>query len=221
MRNQNVAYALADCALKLSGLGARPRMLHIPPAEDGGKQGGDDFIQKHGHIALQQLPKTPFAQVEQLHRINSEWAFIRTPVCIYHIPTQQAVSSSDFLLIENKNSAIVPSPKGDKIVKAGTQWLIWPGRREYAALTYQPGEPLVTKRGELNTFPDWGCESIRDEGPDEVLLFLWLLDRLVPNRKMRRWVLQWARPHDPAPLHESHVGARLLRPSRNRTIIVD
>lgn len=186
--NSSVAWALSDCALKLSGLGARPRMLNIPPAEDGSKLGADDFIQKHGHIAFQQLPKTSFAHVEQLYRINSEYALIRNPVGIYSFATGQIIPQNDFLLIENKYSAIVPTAKGDKAVKAGTQWLVWPGRREYPALTYQPGEPLVTKRGELNTFPGWGSESL--PGLD-VLFFLWLLDRLIPNRRMRRWMIQW------------------------------
>src|SRR5437879_2174412 len=127
VRNQNVANALADCALKLSGLGARPRMMQIPSAEDGGKLGADDYIQKHGHIAFQQLPKTSFSHVEQLYRINSEYALICTPVGIYSFATGQVIPQADFLLIENKNSAIVPTAKGDRAVKAGTQWLIWPG----------------------------------------------------------------------------------------------
>src|SRR5437870_2511074 len=46
--NPGVSSALSDCALKLSGLGARPIMLCIPPAEGGAKQGADDFIMAHG-----------------------------------------------------------------------------------------------------------------------------------------------------------------------------
>ena len=189
--NPAVAYALSDCALKLSGMGARPMMLCIPSGPGGRKLGADDHIQEYGSFAFQQLPRKPFGQVEQLHRINTKYVFIRKPVGIFSCDTQQVITQSDFLLTENKNSTVVPTAKGLKTVRAGTEWLVWPGRREHAALTYKPGEPPVTLADELNTFPGWGRESVQDEAEDEVLMFLWLLDRLCPNERMRNWVIQW------------------------------
>jgi Family of unknown function (DUF5906)/Domain of unknown function (DUF3854) len=187
--NPHVAAALADCALKLSGLGARPLKVCIPCGENGEKLGADDYILKYGHIAFQQLPKVPFAQVEQLHRLNQEYAFIRNPVGIYSFSAKQIISQADFLVTENKNSTIVPAVKGFKTVKAGTEWLLWPGRREHLSVTYKPGESAVTDADELNTFPGWGCEPLID--PEGCLEFLWLMDRLIPNERMRNWVIQW------------------------------
>jgi hypothetical protein len=73
-------------------------------------------------------------------------------------------------------------------IKAGTEWKDWAGRREYSALTYAPGAEQITSDGRLNSCSGWGCESIKH---DDVFMFEWVLDRLIPNQLMRAWVIKW------------------------------
>jgi hypothetical protein len=186
--NPNVAWAQNDLALKLSEQGAIPWTVQIPVGKDGSRLGADDYVLEYGPLAFAQLERTPFARIEQLHRINRDYAFIRTPVGVYQRETNRIISLADFLAIENKNKVVVPNAKGGlTTVKAGTEWKDWGGRREYRALTYAPSAEEITSDGCLNSWPGWGCES----ASGDVFKFSWLLDRLIPDPVMRVWVIKW------------------------------
>ena len=185
--NPNVAWAQNDLALKLSEEGAVPWTVQIP-GKDGSRLGADDHILEYGPLAFAQLERIPFARIEQLHRINRDYAFIRTPVGVYQKETNRIISLADFLAIENKNKAVVPNAKGGlTTVKAGTEWKDWGGRREYRTLTYAPGAEEITSDGCLNGWSGWGCES----ASGDVFKFSWLLDRLISDPVMRVWVIKW------------------------------
>ncbi len=96
--NPSVTWAQNDLALKLSEQGATPWTVQIPAGKDGSRLGADDYVLDYGPLAFAQLERIPFARIEQLHRINRDYAFIRTPVGVYQRETNRIISLADFFV---------------------------------------------------------------------------------------------------------------------------
>src|ERR1700748_2666112 len=89
--NTGVSKASNALAAELLLLGARVLVVYVPAAEDGTKQGIDDYCLAEGAEALRKLVDrgVQYEASQVLHRMNEEVAFIRDPGIIHVHATGQ------------------------------------------------------------------------------------------------------------------------------------
>ena len=194
--NPMVVRARNELCTALVDLGAIPAIAAIPEDEDGSKNGLDDYFVKYGEQALQDIFEhaVPYEAALALHLLNTEVAYIENPGLVIKMADGQKMRASDFVNHAYSNRKFVEhilDPKGlPKAVerKAAQAWLEWPERLALKAMTYQPGEALITDANEYNTWPGWGYE------PKQGNIAPWqqLLDHFFNGYpEERQWFERW------------------------------
>jgi hypothetical protein len=193
--NPDVMAAMHTFAKALSQKGAGPiEYLILPPGPDGSKQSYDDFTES-GLGAVYEFPKLErhkFGLLTDLYEIREQWAVITEyPVgAILNMRTGDLTKKESYLIATGTKRAttIDARTKKPKMVAAGPEYLNWPYRREYRAISYLPGQPRDLADGSFNAWPGWGCESIKGD----VTPWTQFLDHLFGDDLiLRRWGEQW------------------------------
>lgn len=164
---------VADAARRLAEeLGSRGARVYdaglVSP--DGSKVGLDDFIVRFGVDALvlhlQEAPE--FKEVQELHKFNSRFVFIRAMAQIYEETTCHFYDSNKFMNAVEANAiyqVVKPTPNGGMRTEkrsVAKDWIMWPSRRTVQAVNYVPGSDNLIhtdKNGtlELNVWRGWGA----------------------------------------------------------------
>lgn len=184
----------AECffADALGKLGAVVHIARLPPAQDESKQGLDDYLLAHGAQGLIQdvlSVAEPYAQNARLHALNVEVCVVKNPGFVCRLEDRMPMGVADFLNLHyatwQHTDFSGPTPKP---VQTAAAWLRWPQRAEVAALTYSPGEGVLTQDGKLNSWPGWSVTPVKGK----VDLWLKLLDHLFGYDVVaRKWIEQW------------------------------
>lgn len=197
--NAQVVKAENELATQLTNLGASIFIMRLPEVEGLKKTGLDDFLMAHGRNRFDEIFATleQWAQSRVLHELNEEVVFVRDPGLVLELKTLQRMSPNNFTQSIYANriwETTETRGKNEVSVKksAAKEWLTWPARSEIQRITYAPGEPQITERGEFNMWAGWGMpeEQIK-QGP----LKCWdgLLDHLFDGSpdEDRKWFEQW------------------------------
>jgi hypothetical protein len=193
--NHHVVGAQLRLAKELSALGAYIHIVSLPAAENGGKQGLDDYLLVHGKEEFEKLVEGAqfFPEAAALWELNTEVAYVTDPGLLVVRSTGQRVSAASFVqhaystwhYQEQKASA-----KGTAWVekKTAPKWLEWPERYTLKRMTYAPGQPQITANQEWNSWPGWGVQPKKGT----ILPWNWLLEYIFKgNRQARTWFEQW------------------------------
>lgn len=210
-----VAGAIARLTEVLIRRGALVSSVYLPELETGVKCGLDDLLVARGREGLDALldkaEPTDGDFAVKLWRMSERFAVLEHPAAVYDEaatddrgrPQPKPVPAGAFV---NVVAASVRAPKlvGDKVrmVSVATEWLQWPCRRSYQALTYAPGEPRVLGHRRLNAWVGLACEPKKGD----VRPWRALLDHLFTDAEpeARVWFERWCG----YPLR--HLGAKLL-----------
>ena len=189
--NLNVSKALYGLAKKLVSLGANVKVGQIE-APEGEKWGIDDLILNEGPKALEEVifNGSEFLHGAELHRLNSEVAYIKNPGLIVNLDSGFKMRASDFSgHAYSDRSCIIKNAKGDWVEAPATrEWLKWPSRLVLEKIDYKPGEPTITEEGNYNAWKNWGCIP----KPGSIKLWREYMDRVFGgDRKSRKWFEQW------------------------------
>lgn len=122
-----------------------------------------------------------------LNEMNAEYAWIEEQAKIYRIAHRDFIRKPDFLDLFANKPVTVWTPKGERSVNRGKAWLEHPLRREHRRVVMCPGEPPITRDGNLNT---WSGFTVKPEMGD-IDPFLRLLIRLVPDKNEYLFILRW------------------------------
>lgn len=122
---------------------------------------------------------------DALEEFNTRYAYVRKMGRIVRIPTLTRPEIDLYPVdtftasLERRHVAGIPIAKS---------WLDWTKRREVYKLAYEPGKPLITPEGNLNTWIKSPCEPKKGD----VSLFLDYLDRVFKtDPTYRDWFLAW------------------------------
>lgn len=194
--NPDVAAAENKLAQELLNRGAFPIVVRLPEVDGLKKTGLDDFLVAKGRDELETVMQRSgqWAMARELHQLNEEVVYVKDPGIIIEVGTRQRMSPKAFSEHAYANRiyyAPVQGANGSVTMKekcAPREWLRWSHRAECSRVTYAPGEPSVTREGELNIWKGWGCEPIPgDIGPWNALL-TFLFQR---EPEARQWFEQW------------------------------
>jgi Domain of unknown function (DUF3854)/Family of unknown function (DUF5906) len=149
-------------ARRLVTEGANVYVVRLPPADDGGKVGLDDYVQAHGIEALQDLCESvePFVDSAALHAMNNDVAYVKNPGIVYVLKTGQLVSPADFKghrFSDRRYTRVIVGKEGTRMEDRSTaeDWLKWPHRTAVEKLEFEPGEPAITRKGAINLWKGW------------------------------------------------------------------
>jgi hypothetical protein len=168
------------------------------PEGSTGKVAMDDFIVANGAEEFQRLVDNDFEEFENskaLHALNEEVCYIENPSAIVRLDNRQVMSCHTFVneaFRPRTHTVMEAMPKGGEkavIKRTAKEWLGWPGRSTVERLAYEPGQPTITDRRELNGWRGWGTEP--REG--DIKPWIKLLDFLCKGieAEHRRWFEQW------------------------------
>jgi hypothetical protein len=154
MTKPDVAAAVVRFTEVLTQQGAIVRSVLLP--EDGeAKVGLDDYLLTHSVEDLQELfNQAPVADLAlALWRMNERYAVIHHPTMVYDEastdergqPQPKPLTANQFTQVVAANKLVVEKLEDGKIrkVKVAPEWLAWPARRTFEALTYAPGKARV------------------------------------------------------------------------------
>lgn len=169
--NPQVAKAQSELCDVLTDLGASPSVVQLPELEAGKKCGVDDLICSLGEAAYADAAASaqPYAAARELLSLNSEIAYVRDQGIVIVMQDGRRLKPRDFTAHAYANRFYheqVVDKQGNMrldqkpLAKA---WLEWGQRAELAALTYSPGEELITPRNEFNLWKGWACEPKRGD----------------------------------------------------------
>lgn len=196
--NPMVRLAASQLALTLARRGALVMWIQLPSAEDGAKQGLDDFLVAEGPGPLGELigKAEPLGPGVDLHRMNAEVALVRATGEVIEMSTGNVFSASVFSEVLYKPWYYMEkaAAQSEKMVRKHTakEWLAWPLRTEVARLEYDPGCPdVITTDGAYNTWHalGWGCEPVEGGIEPWERLFNHVLQEAAEAE--RKWVRQW------------------------------
>lgn len=164
--NHMVMTAENALARELTNLGAEPFITRLPKLPHQSKTGLDDYLASEGAGAFQDLLSSSesWRACQELHKLNEEVVYVRDPGVIIEIDTLQRIAPKAFTdhsySTRIYHETVSDGKGGSRQVEksAAKEWLKWPHRAEVPKVTYAPGQSRVTERGELNTWPGWGCE---------------------------------------------------------------
>lgn len=196
--NYQVLMAENALAGELLNLGASIFVVRLPPLEPTKKTGLDDFIESEGTEKLLELCEStqPWVQSAALHKLNEEVVFVHDPGSVLELKTLQRMTPHNFansIYANRLMTMIVEGQTKSKTVKLSTahEWLKWPARAEVKRVTYMPGQPRITEKGELNTWAGWGMNSNTVQAGN-IKPWRELLDFLFQSSpKEQHWFEQW------------------------------
>lgn len=192
--NTSVAKAQISLAKMLLQQGALPKIATLPPALSGDKQGLDDFLVAGGNLLAVLAEVRSIELGDRFINFNSTYAYVKDQDVVVEIDTAQRLKRDSFIngalanvnVIEYQNLANGTTKRNE--VRVASEWLKWASRLDVERITYQPGQPKITKDQEYNTWYGWGCEP----KPGSVKPWTELLDLLFGDQQeSRRWFEQW------------------------------
>ena len=195
-----VQAALNALAEELADRGALPFIVYIPEADDGKKQGLDDWCVANPGANLSELTerRQPLTQVRKLFDLNRGLVYVRGKGIIVDQATDDKMSSTQFKEVYQSTdyAELMITDNGTVSLKkapVATSWMKWPLRRDVAGITYRPGATRFINEGRpgslYNLWSGWGTQP--EEG--DTTPFLELIDHLFagsdPEDKL--WFLRW------------------------------
>lgn len=136
-------------------------------------------------MAETKTPQESGAVTSALGTVNLRYKFVRRPVGIIDLRTNQIYNEKNFQLLL----------AAQKIPRLGEQWLEWSGRSDVDELAFEPDQPTISNRslptgGRAIVYNLWRPTTIT---PVRGSVALWdaLLQHLFPNERDRRWAEQW------------------------------
>lgn len=189
--NADVAMALSALTNALNKLGATVSVVYLPEADDGTKQGLDDFLLASGKDAFLALPEEMSQVSVELQQMNEECAFIQSLNSVFHFPTNSIIrKASDLssMLYANRFMLLEDGNGKQKRVNVAQEWLRWPFRREHSHIVYAPGEDPVTRDGGINSWRGWGRTPMEGSAApwEDLLDYLFAGDADIIH-----WFQQW------------------------------
>jgi hypothetical protein len=141
--NAKVAAARAALAAELKARGAAVRVVDLPHAADGSKNGLDDYLIAQGAQALAGLLADAPEWADPVAELNREIAFVTAGgkglILSESVDHLERPDFSLFSVYDAGNKfANRLAPKGDKFVPAFGAWLRSPERREFAGIVFDP-----------------------------------------------------------------------------------
>jgi hypothetical protein len=173
--NPMVRMAASRLAYVLGKRGALVRWIQLPPAEDGSKQGVDDFVysfakpekrgskpeamdfstgvDKFGELLMNTAEIGPG---RELYRLNNEVAFIQSTAEVIELATGNVYSPTAFSEARYKNRTYNETleANGKMTTKfAAKEWLSFSLRNDVTKLAYDPTSAnMITEEGAYNTW---------------------------------------------------------------------
>ena len=188
-----VSEAQRRLARELLARGARLSIVALPPADDGGRQGADDYLVTHGGDALLALVDgaPPFTESDALHGLNEEIVLVRNPGIVIEVASGHQMRPADAVNVQFANRRYwMPDAKGKLVEKSlPERWIRWEHRHEAPRIVYAPGQPQRIKgTGEWNVWTGWGCEP----EPGDITPWATLLDYIFRGEpELRAWFERW------------------------------
>ena len=169
--NPNVVRAQRQLAHALLKRGAQPTVASLPPGEGGKKQGLDDYLIAEGYDRLMEVlaAAQPYDEGAALWGLNEEVILVRDPGVVLVRETGQIMDPGAFAktIYANRTYRQVTVNAANaqtvKIIPTAPAWIKWPARAEVRRITYEPGEPQITDKGEWNGWRGWGCEPVEGD----------------------------------------------------------
>jgi hypothetical protein len=196
--NPMVRMAASRLAYTLAVRGAIVTWAQLPEAEEGAKQGLDDFVFIHGAEALAELMSKESEDLgpgRELHRLNTEVAVIHSTGEVVELHTGLVWTQATFADTIYRNRTYSETDANNRMIKkfAAKEWLSIEGRTEVAALAYAPAcNNLITESGAYNMwYPQrWPIQPSKKGtmAPWEEL-FKHIFGHLAPEHQV--WVRQW------------------------------
>jgi hypothetical protein len=202
--NADVANAANALSRELMLHGAFPFYVALPHEPDESrsakKTGLDDYLVRCSPALFDELLRTapPCTLARPLWDLNERVTLVADPGIVIEPATRHRMSIQTFkeLYANVVGSARVVNGRGQltmEPVSLAPVWLAWPFRRQVDRLTYAPGRPAVTPDSDgltaHNTWPGWGCESVKGD----VAPWTKLLDHLFTNAEpgIRLYFERW------------------------------
>lgn len=166
--NPQVMTAEARLVEQLHKRGARCVIVRLPPTDEGGKVGLDDFLKAHGPEALMQLlvsaPRLSPLDARCI-AFNKRYAIINAEAAVYDLEEHKFLSR-DFFVNGSDASAeefTVPPASNQrsapKKVSIATTWLKHPLAARFSEILFRPNEGLIVPgkhgRAALNMWQGW------------------------------------------------------------------
>jgi hypothetical protein len=189
--NPDVQAALTQLGRTLLERGAMVSVVRLTSLPDGSKAGIDDWLLEYGADAFADLMPEVLSESKELWQLNNEVALIRDSGGIVELSTGNVYSKSTFaeIIYANRRFTRVTGDGKLKECSAPDEWLKWPNRREYASLTYAPGDKEVTADNRLNTWRGWGCQPKKGDVKPFIEVFDYITSELTKENK--KWFMQW------------------------------
>jgi hypothetical protein len=192
--NPNVAAASIRLAKELLRLGAVPKVATLPAAIDGSKQGLDDFLVAGGDLDQAIDEARPLGLGDKLVSFNDRYAYVISQNVIINFETGARLRRDDFINGLHANvreiEFALTANGGQKRVELSVprEWIGWASRRDVADIVYNPGAPQITKDGNYNAWPGWGCQPIAGDTRPWDKLMTYIFETSPGDRK---WFEQW------------------------------
>ena len=147
----------------------------------------DEYIERTSSGSVSDGSDDEKAEPSWMLELNDKFAWIEREALIYRLEFDDFIQPAAFCTQFSNRYITMQTDKGVKRAPVGRQWLQEPGRRQHKGLTLRPGEPLLTSDNYLN---EWRGFSV-GQVPGDVMPFLKLLTRLVPDRNAALFVINW------------------------------
>jgi hypothetical protein len=188
--NWDVQNAITQLAARLYLVTGRQAVHILLPAGGDGHWGFDDFRMSVGDkLATQFLDQDGvLVEVDEFQRmrmeLNARCCVVSSLSCVADQDTGTLMKHSGFI---NVNYAHFIADVEDEAVSVARAWLRWDRRTEVKELRYEPGGEKIRSGEYLNLWKGMGVQA--EEG--DVRPWLELLERQIPDRGLREWVLKW------------------------------
>lgn len=195
--NDDVALAIRKFAERMR-LICGVEVLHhlLPRGPEDQEWGFDDFCAHHGYdyattwlANLEEAEPVNLSEFEMLRlQLNQEVCIVRSIKRVVEQATGTMMGKGEFTDMNYAHyMAWMERGEAEVQVNVPKQWLNWPCRRSVERMEYTPGGELIVDGEYLNLWRGMGVDPV--EG--DVGKWLELLERSVPDEKLRKWVIQW------------------------------
>jgi hypothetical protein len=188
--NWDVQAAISQLAAKLLEItGQHATHILLPRDAGGAHQGFDDFCVRNGDDAASEFleQEGQIVEVSGVHlmkiKLNAEVVVVRSLGRIAEQATGTLMSRGTFTDV---NYAHYTAEIEDRWVNVPKLWLADDRRSEVEAITYKPGQPILTEDC-LNMWRSMGLEPVAGD----VSMWLNLIEKNIPDEALRKWVIQW------------------------------
>lgn len=194
--NTMIVQAENTLAKELLRYGARVHIVRLPSLVPPTKTGLDDFLVSEGKQEFMELlgRAVEWQTAKELFELNGEVVYVRDPGIILKMDTLQKLSPRAFTEHAYSTRRFfeeVPAGKNKvKLVEKGAanEWLRWPARSEVQRMTYLPGEPRLTKHGDLNIWRGWGAVPVEGDIKPWQDLMKYVFEN---SPEEQRWFERW------------------------------